>query len=183
MRLPFEISWNRRFAEYFKAEGPPRPLRGHRSRPIGLQVGLWAERRRKSSDHREIVVNRNGITIEASLGAVLDGQGLAGETGIHVMPFPKGASIKGFRLRGPTFTGNSVLTEHGRDFVVSAGTYLGTANTASSPSIARMDASRTTGFPAADDTAIYVGQSATSSSGTASRRTAPSVSRSKTAPG
>jgi hypothetical protein len=70
-------------------------------------------------------VNRNGITIEASLGAVLDGQGLAGETGIHVMPFPKGASIKGFRLRGPTFTGNSVLTEHGRDFVVSAGTYLG----------------------------------------------------------
>jgi len=109
-----------------------------------------------------VVVNKNGLTIEASPGAVLDGAGLSGGTGIHVTPLAPAATIKGFQLRGlqvQNFAENGVLIENGRDFSVTGGRYLGNHEYgifALHSADGRIEGNSVSG---SDDTAIYVGQS------------------------
>lgn len=109
-----------------------------------------------------VVVSKNGITIEGSPGAVLDGAGLSGDTGIHAAPLSPAAVIKGFRLHGMTiqnYADNGVLIENGRDFAVTGGTYLGNHEYgifALHSADGRIHGNAVSG---SDDTAIYVGQS------------------------
>ena len=112
--------------------------------------------------HENVVVTRNGITIDGSPGAVLDGAGLSGDTGIHAAPLSPAAVIKGFRLRGmkiQNYAENGVLIENGRDFVVTGGTYLGNREYgifALHSADGRIEGNSVSG---SDDTAIYIGQS------------------------
>jgi len=109
-----------------------------------------------------VLVTRDGITIEASPGAVLDGAGLSGDTGIHAAPASPASAIKGFRLRGlkiQNYSGNGVLIENGQDFAVSGGTYLGNGEYgifALHSADGRIDGNFVSG---SNDTAIYIGQS------------------------
>ena len=109
-----------------------------------------------------VLVTRNGITIEGSPGAVLDGAGLSGDTGIHAAPLPPASTIKGFRLRGlkiQNFAENGVLIENGRDFEVAGGTYSGNGEYgifALHCADGRIAGNSVSG---SNDTAIYVGQS------------------------
>ena len=109
-----------------------------------------------------VVVAKNDLTIEGSPGAVLEGVGVSGDTGIHVAPPPSAATIKGFRLRGlrvQNFAENGVLIENGRDFVVTGGRYLGNHEYgifALHSADGRIEGNSVSG---SDDTAIYVGQS------------------------
>ncbi|PYQ32437.1 MAG: hypothetical protein DMF55_13195 [Acidobacteria bacterium] len=109
-----------------------------------------------------VLVTKNGITIEGSPAAVLDGAGLSGDTGIHAAPAPPASEIKGFRLHGLTiqnYSGNGVLIENGRDFAVSGGTYVGNGKYgifALHSANGRIDGNFVSG---SNDTAIYVGQS------------------------
>ena len=109
-----------------------------------------------------VLVTKNGITIDGSPGAVLDGAGLTGETGIHAAPLSPTAVIRGFRLRGmkiQNYTGNGVLIENGRDFAVTDGTYVGNGEYgifALHSADGRIDGNAVSG---SNDTAIYIGQS------------------------
>ncbi len=109
-----------------------------------------------------VLVAKNGITIEGSPGAVLDGVGLSGDTGIHAAPPSPVSTIKGFRLRGleiRNYVGNGVLIENGRDFAVTGGTYLGNGEYgifALHSADGRIDGNFVSG---SNDTAIYIGQS------------------------
>jgi parallel beta-helix repeat protein len=109
-----------------------------------------------------VLVTKNGITIQGSPGAVLDGSGLSGDTGIHAAPAPPASTIEGFRLGGlkiQNYTGNGVLIENGRNFVVTGGTYVGNGEYgifALHSADGRVDGNFVSG---SNDTAIYVGQS------------------------
>ena len=109
-----------------------------------------------------VLVTKNGITIEGSPDAVLDGAGLSGDTGIHAAPAPPASEIKGFWIRGLTirnYSGNGVLIENGRDFAVSGGTYVGNGEYgifALNSADGRIEGNFVSG---SNDTAIYVGQS------------------------
>jgi parallel beta-helix repeat protein len=109
-----------------------------------------------------VLVTKNNITIEGSPGAVLDGAGLSGDTGIHAAPLSPAATIKEFRLRGLTiqnYSGNGVLIENGRDFEVTGGTYSGNGEYgifALHSEDGRIVGNSVSG---SNDTAIYVGQS------------------------
>lgn len=109
-----------------------------------------------------VLVTKNGITIEGSPDAVLDGSGLTGDTGIHAAPASTASAIEGFRLGGLTiqnYTGNGVLIENGRNFAVTGGTYLGNGEYgifALHSADGRIGGNFVSG---SNDTAIYVGQS------------------------
>jgi parallel beta-helix repeat protein len=109
-----------------------------------------------------VLVTKNNITIEGSPGAVLDGAGLSGETGIHAAPLSPAATIREFRLRGLTiqnYAGNGVLIENGRDFEVTGGTYSG--NGEYGIFALHCEDGRIVGnsVSGSNDTAIYIGQS------------------------
>lgn len=112
--------------------------------------------------HENVLVTRNGITIEGSPGAMLDGAGLSGDTGIHAAPLSPASTIKGFRLRGlriQNYAGNGVLIENGRDFEVTGGTYVGNGEYgifALHGADGRIGGNSVSG---SNDTAIYIGQS------------------------
>src|SRR5215472_7777444 len=109
-----------------------------------------------------VVVTKDNITIEASPGAVLDGMGLAGNTGIKVAPPNSSGRINGFVLSGMTiqnFSLSGVLLRSTDNFRITGGTFVGNDEYGIFPiqsSEGLIDHNYVSG---SDDTGIYVGQS------------------------
>ena len=109
-----------------------------------------------------VVVTKNNITINASAGAVLDGTGLGGNTGIKVAPSDSANRISGFVLSGLTiqnFSRNGVFLRNTDNFRITGGTYLDNDEYGIFPvqsSRGLIDHNYVSG---SDDTGIYVGQS------------------------
>jgi parallel beta-helix repeat protein len=116
----------------------------------------------KGTYRENVLVTRDNITIEAGPGAVLDGTGLAGNTGIKVVPPNSTSRITGFVLSGLTirnFSQNRVLLKNADDFRLTGGTYIDNDEYGIFPiqsSGGLIDHNFVSG---SDDTGIYVGQS------------------------
>jgi parallel beta-helix repeat protein len=109
-----------------------------------------------------VLVTQDNITIQGSVGAVMDGTGLAGDTAITVTPVEPAARIIGFRLSGlriQNYSENGVLLRHVENFHLSHGEYSDNAEYGIFPVLSSnglIDFNRVSG---ANDTGIYVGQS------------------------
>ena len=109
-----------------------------------------------------VVVTRDNITIEGSLGAILDGKVLAGDTGIKVASLDPAKRITGFTLSGLTiqnYSRNGVLLRSVDNFRITRGTYLDNDEYGIFPiqsSGGLIDHNLVSG---SNDTGIYVGQS------------------------
>jgi parallel beta-helix repeat protein len=109
-----------------------------------------------------VVVARDNITVEGSPGAILDGKGLAGDTGITVASLDPAKRINGFTLSGLTiqnYDRNGVLLRSVDNFRITSGTYLDNDEYGIFPiqsSGGLIDHNLVSG---SNDTGIYVGQS------------------------
>ena len=109
-----------------------------------------------------VLVTQDNITIQGSVGAIMDGTGLAGDTGITVTPVDPATRITGFRLTGlriQNYSDNGVFLVHVDDFHISRGEYMDNAEYGIFPVLSSngvIDFNRVSG---ANDTGIYVGQS------------------------
>ena len=113
--------------------------------------------------YRENVrVTKDNITIRGSLGAVMDGAGLAGNTGIRVAPASPAISINGFTLSGLTiqnYSRNGVFLSRVDNFHISHGRYVDNDEYGIFPvrsSNGLIDFNQVSG---SNDTGIYIGQS------------------------
>jgi parallel beta-helix repeat protein len=113
--------------------------------------------------YRENVrVTKEGLTIKGSPGAVLDGAGLAGNTGIRVAPASQATRINGFTLSGLTiqnYSRNGVLLLRVDNFHISDGRYLGNHEYGIFPIFSSGGLIAANHVSGADDAGIYVGQS------------------------
>jgi parallel beta-helix repeat protein len=109
-----------------------------------------------------VVVTRDNITIEGSPGVILDGKGLAGDTGIKVASLDPAKRINGFTVSGLTiqnYSRNGVLLRSVDNFRITRGTYLDNDEYGIFPiqsSGGLIDHNFVSG---SNDTGIYVGQS------------------------
>ncbi len=109
-----------------------------------------------------VLVTEDNITIQGSLGAVMDGTGLVGNTGITVTPVAPATRITGFRLSGlriQNYSENGVLLVHVDTFHISHGEYIDNHEYGVFPVLSfngLIDFNHVSG---ANDTGIYVGQS------------------------
>lgn len=113
--------------------------------------------------YRENVrVTKDEITIRGGLGAVLDGTGLAGNTGIRVASLITGARINRFRLSGLTiqnYSRNGVLLLRVDNFHISRGQYLNNDFYGIFPILSSNGVIDFNHVSGSDDTGIYIGQS------------------------
>jgi len=110
-----------------------------------------------------VLVTKNDLSIEGGAGAVLDGTGLLGGTGIHAAPSGGSVSIHGFRLSGlriQNFAENGVLIEHGADFRVRGGRYADNGEYGIFALLSSDGLIEENDVSGSNDTGIYVGQSA-----------------------
>lgn len=113
--------------------------------------------------YRENVrVGKDNITIEGSPETIMDGTGLADNTGIRVAPVAPATTIKGFTLSGLTiqnYSRNGVVLQRVDNFRISHGTYVDNDEYGIFPILSSnglIDHNQVSG---SDDTGIYVGQS------------------------
>ena len=113
--------------------------------------------------YRENVrVTKDNVTIRGSQGAVMDGVGLANNTGIRVAPASPALRINGFMLSGLTiqnYSRNGVFLSRVDNFHISQGMYVDNGEYGIFPvrsSIGLIDFNHVSG---SDDTGIYIGQS------------------------
>ena len=109
-----------------------------------------------------VLVTKDNITIQGSLGAVMDGTGLAGDTGITVTPVAPATRITGFSLAGlrpQHYSENGVLLMHVHNFHISHGEYIDNAEYGIFPVLSSNGLIDLNHVAGANDTGIYVGQS------------------------
>jgi parallel beta-helix repeat protein len=115
------------------------------------------------SIYREnVVIVKDNLTIRGSRGAVLDGTGLAGTSGIRVVPAVAGTRINGFKLDGLTirnYSRNGIFLSRVDNFTISGGVYEDNEEYGIFPvrsSNGLIEGNQVSG---AEDTGIYIGQS------------------------
>ena len=89
----------------------------HSGDTVRVPAGIYKE---------NVHVNKNGITLEGVSGAILDGTGLTGDTGITAAPITSGAPLNGFSLHGiqvRNYSKNGVLLQHVAGFRIANGTF------------------------------------------------------------
>jgi parallel beta-helix repeat protein len=107
--------------------------------------------------YRENVsVTRSGLTITGSAGAVLDGTGLAGDTGILAVGVD-GLTVDGLTVRG--YAENGILIQNGSGFAVRNGRYQGNGQYGIFALFSGGGVIEMNHVEDSDDTAIYIGQS------------------------
>jgi nitrous oxidase accessory protein NosD len=109
--------------------------------------------------HENILVNKNGITIEGLIGAILDGKGSSGDTGITVAPAGSSAVINGFWLHGMqirNYSQNGVLLEHVQGFQLSGGVYTNNNQYGLFPVLSSQGTVELNRVSGSNDTGIYV---------------------------
>jgi parallel beta-helix repeat protein len=113
--------------------------------------------------YRENVrVATSNLTIRGSHGAVLDGTGLPGGTGIRVSALSPTARLTGFTLSGLTiqnYARTGVLLLRVDDFAISDGRYRDNAEYAIFPIFASGGVIESNHVSGSEDSGIYVGQS------------------------
>jgi parallel beta-helix repeat protein len=109
-----------------------------------------------------VLVAKPGITIQGSRAAVLDGTGLAGDTGILVGPAPSVTGIEGFAISGLTiqnYSQNGIQLRRVQNFSIRGGKYTNNGQYGIYPvfsSHGRVEQNEVSG---SNDTGIYIGQS------------------------
>ena len=108
-----------------------------------------------------VLVNKDNITIEGSAGAILDGMGLPGNSGITVRA-PSPTRINGFKLRGlqiQNYSRNGVILVRVDNYQIVGGKYIDNEEYGIFPirsTYGLIDSNQVSG---SDDTGIYIGQS------------------------
>jgi parallel beta-helix repeat protein len=112
--------------------------------------------------HENVAVSKDGITIEGTPGAVLDGTWLPGDTGITVSPKDPESEIHGFnlsRIQIRNYSVNGVLLERVRGFLIREGVYTNNNQYGIFPVLSSDGRVELNTVSGANDTGIYVGQS------------------------
>jgi parallel beta-helix repeat protein len=112
--------------------------------------------------HENVLVQKGGITIEGSDGAVMEGTGLTGDTGILVAAAAPAARIDGFQLRGLyilNYRQNGVKLYGVNHFNISYGRYKNNQQYGIFPSHSSNGQIELNEVSGANDTGIYIGQS------------------------
>jgi len=112
--------------------------------------------------HENVLVAKDNITIEGSQGAILDGSGLPGTSGITVRSLTPLMRINGFRLTGlriQNYVRNGVILNRVDHYQIDHGEYIDNSAYGIFPirsSNGLIEFNRVSG---SDDTGIYIGQS------------------------
>jgi parallel beta-helix repeat protein len=115
------------------------------------------------SIYREnVLVTKDNITIVGSRGAVMNGTGLSGNTGIRVAPMAPATSVNGFTLSGlriQNYNRNGVLLLRADNFHITEGVYADNGEYGIFPILSSNGLIDFNHVSGSDDTGIYVGQS------------------------
>ena len=109
-----------------------------------------------------VFVTKDNITIEGSRGAILEGTGLPGNSGITVRSLTPPARINGFRLTGlqiQNYRGNGVLLSRVDNYQIAHGMYLNNARYGIFPIRSTNGLIEFNQVSGSNDTGIYIGQS------------------------
>ena len=112
--------------------------------------------------HENVLVQKGGVTIEGSDGAVMDGTGLNGDTGIRVAAAAPAARIDGFQLLGLdilNYRQNGVKLNGVNHFNISHGRYKNNQQYGIFPEHSSNGQIELNEVSGANDTGIYIGQS------------------------
>lgn len=111
--------------------------------------------------HENVLVNKDNITIEGSRGAILDGTGLPGNSGITVRA-PSPARINGFKLTGlqiQNYSRNGVILVRVDSYQILDGKYIDNEEYGIFPIRSTHGLIESNQVSGSDDTGIYIGQS------------------------
>jgi parallel beta-helix repeat protein len=109
-----------------------------------------------------VLVTKSGISIEGSREAVLDGAGLAGNTGILVQPAAPSTGIEGFAISGLTiqnYSQNGILLAQVEDFSIKGGKYTNNGQYGIFPVLSSRGRVESNEVSGSNDTGLYIGQS------------------------
>src|SRR5687767_5680049 len=109
-----------------------------------------------------VLVPKDNITIEGSAGAILDGTGLLGNSGITVRPSSPSARISGFKLTGlqiQNYSRNGVILIRVDNYEIGDGKYINNEEYGIFPIRSSHGLIRSNQVSGSDDTGIYIGQS------------------------
>jgi parallel beta-helix repeat protein len=112
--------------------------------------------------HENVVVTKDDLTISGSRGAVLDGTGLSGDSGITVFSGDQVTRIDGFKLMGMTiqnFSENGVLLIAVDNFEILNGRFVDNAEYGVFPVFSAHGHVAMVDVSGSNDTGIYIGQS------------------------
>src|SRR5688572_10747589 len=112
--------------------------------------------------HENVLVTKDNITIEGSAGAILDGTGLLGNSGITVRPSSPSARISGFKLIGlqiQNYSRNGVILIRVDNYEIGDGKYINNEEYGIFPIRSSHGLIRSNEVSGSNDTGIYVGQS------------------------
>src|SRR6266540_5612390 len=112
--------------------------------------------------HENVLVAKDNITIKGQSGAVLDGTGLPGNSGITVRSSSPSARINGFKLTGlqiQNYSENGVILIRVDDFQIDNGKYINNEEYGIFPILSSHGLIRSNQVSGSDDTGIYIGQS------------------------
>ena len=111
--------------------------------------------------HENVLVNKDNISIEGSRGAILDGTGLPGNSGITVRA-PSPSRINGFRLSGlqiQNYSRNGVILVRVDNYQIVGGKYVDNEEYGIFPIRSTHGLIESNQVSGSDDTGIYIGQS------------------------
>jgi parallel beta-helix repeat protein len=117
---------------------------------------------RPGTYRENVLVAKPGITIEGSREAVLDGTGLAGDTGILVGPVPSVTGIEGFAISGLTiqnYRQNGIQLQRVENFSIRGGKYTNNGQYGIYPVLSSQGHVDLNEVSGSNDTGIYIGQS------------------------
>jgi parallel beta-helix repeat protein len=109
-----------------------------------------------------VLVNKNNITIKGQSGAILDGTGLPGNSGITVRPLSPSERIAGFKLSGlqiQNYRRNGVILVRVDDYQIEDGKYINNEEYGIFPIRSSHGLIRGNQVSGSNDTGIYIGQS------------------------
>jgi len=112
--------------------------------------------------HENVLVAKDNITIKGQSGAILDGTGLLGNSGITVRPSSPSARISGFRLTGlqiQNYSRNGVILIRVDNYEIENGKYINNEEYGIFPIRSSHGLIRSNQVSGSNDTGIYIGQS------------------------
>ena len=112
--------------------------------------------------HENVLVTKDNITIEGSAGAILDGTGVSGTSGMTVRSLTPLARINGFRLTGlriQNYVRNGVILNRVDNYQIDRGEYVDNLAYGIFPIRSSHGLIEFNKVSGSDDTGIYIGQS------------------------
>jgi len=112
--------------------------------------------------HENVLVAKDNITIKGQSGAVLDGTGLPGNSGITVRSSSPSARINGFKLTGlqiQNYSRNGVILIRVDNYQIEDGKYINNEEYGIFPIRSSHGLIRANQVSGSNDTGIYIGQS------------------------